>query len=282
MKRTEDHIYKFNSPFEFIDYLGEPGEFEESAAVSEQRTEFTGTETYEDAKKIAFEGFEVSDVIATLSELEKTFESQEIAVQHDVQGSFVDVGAYMTGEPECMIDFAEIERPNSSIKFVMNASEAYEVTSQQILNRGACLAGVVDCLQKKGVPSEVFLSIPMRGINTAGKPDFMVLIKIKEASESLNLNLLTGVLHPSLLRRIYFNFVEKTYQAEARRNYGIPITDEEDLNKLLKKAGVEDLENVIQVKTVTQLGYKFAFKTFDSIKAYAELLIEDAELKLNI
>jgi hypothetical protein len=279
-KQAGDHIYKFDSPFEFIDYIGQPRPGGIGSEVSRSNTNFTGVETYEDAKKVSFEGFDVSDVVATLSELEESFEAQEVATRHDVQGAFVDVGAYMTGEPECMIDFVETEKPNSAVKIVFDICESYKITIKQMINRAACLAGVVSHLEKEGIPTEVHLLMPNELSKYYGRGTLTgVFIKIKEVNERLNINLLTGVLHPAFFRRIYLSFIEKVYPVAVEGGYGHVGITGEPINKLLTKAGFTDVENIITAGTVTTMG---GFDTFESIKQNAEKMIKQINLKLNL
>lgn len=282
-KQTEDHIYKFDSPFDFIDFVGRPTSGKHSCKVSGMHTDFTGVETYEDAKKVSFEGFDISNTIATLAELEKVFDSQEIITRHDVQGAFVDVGAYMSGEPECMVEFMEDERPNNSVKIVFNVAESSTVKIQQIMNRAACVAGVIEYLENRGVSTEVHLmKCSNHSDGYSSGTDVGIFVKVKESGERLNINLLTGIFHPAFYRRIIFNLVEKIYPKSANASYGYPIKDQKTINEILTKAGFSDIENIIQAKTVTQLGASTAFKTFASIKENAEKMIESIDLKLNI
>lgn len=278
-KQTKDHVYKFDSPFDFIDYLGEPNPGLASAETDNSASPWSGTKDYEAAKQVSFEGFDVSDVVATLSELEASFDSQDVGVVHDVQGAFVDVGAYMTGEPECMIDFVETERPNNAVKLVFDVCEGAGVSTKQMMNRAACLAGVVDYLEKQSVPTEVHLLVSNDFQSYYGSNSLSgVFIKVKEANERLNINLLTGVLHPGFFRRIYFNFVEKHYP-KSLGTYGRAGIRGEKIDKLLKSAGFEDIENIIKADTVTTMG---GFNTFESIRENSEKMIKQIDLKLNI
>lgn len=140
---------------------------------------------------------------------------------HDVTGSYVDVGEYLQGVPECMVDFREDRRPARFAHIVVSATFSANITTQAVIQRGATIAAVVDALETQGIRCTVDLLFQSTDYNKADT--FEVRVPIKEAHAPLNLDTLTfGVAHPAYLRRLMFAVMEQ-YPADVRDHYKVGI-----------------------------------------------------------
>ena len=80
---------------------------------------FTETANYAEAHKLAVDGWhavrpEVEKLLATLSEQIDNRLDMVSELEYAVSGGAVDVGRWLTGEPECMFSF--VPTPNSKIR----------------------------------------------------------------------------------------------------------------------------------------------------------------------
>jgi hypothetical protein len=146
---------------------------------------------------------------------------------NDVQGSYVDVGEYVQGVPECMVDFREDKRRARFATIIVNASFSWRVSVEQAIARGVSIAAVVDGLEAMGTRCRVEIVMPMRSNHSTDTSE--VQMTVKHEHSPLNLDTLTfAVAHPSFLRRIVIASMDR--QDDRYREafdvggiYGIPI-----------------------------------------------------------
>lgn len=144
---------------------------------------------------------------------------------HDVTGSYVDVGEYVQGVPECMVDFRADRRPVRFAHLIVSATFSAAIETQAVIQRGATIAAVVDALETQGIRCTVDLLFQSTDYTAriigATPSTFEVRVPIKEAHAPLNLDTLTfGVAHPAYLRRLMFAVMEQ-YPADVRDHYQV-------------------------------------------------------------
>ena len=123
----------------------------------------------------------------------------------DVEGGAVDVGAFLAGEPECMISHS-VQYPRM-IKFVVHIGAVWNVPAEQLFNRGVGLAATIVSLQSLGHP--VSLTVGEWITNSAKEEILETTIEISRTSEYLNpAKLAFWLAHPAALRRIIFRMNE--------------------------------------------------------------------------
>lgn len=84
-----------------------------------------------------------------LKELKSLIMSEREGRIHDVTGEFVDIGAYLAGQPECFVRRqAQPDKP--CIRVVANMAFSSDVSQYMINNRGAGIVALVDELQDMG------------------------------------------------------------------------------------------------------------------------------------
>ena len=185
--------------------------------------EFTGSESWEDALELSRKGWgEIRPAVDALVEkmeakiapvLQPAFTSY-----FDVSGGMVDVGRFMDGEPECMVETRLIEtaRPGKVISILVNGSFNAGTQGKAIQERGAAIVALVDALEKMQHSTEIDVEIScLEGLTT--------LIRVKNAEDGLDIDaLMFAIAHPSALRRIYFAYLEghKTFGYLADSTYG--------------------------------------------------------------
>lgn len=195
------------------------------------RQDFTGTQSWDEAIKLATYGWpeglkavkrladDLYTKVGVLIEREKTF--------HDFSGSYVDVGRYVDGDPENMVEFEPCDAlgPGNILKVVVSGSVSCGYTTDQIQRRGAAILALLDAIESTGARTEVILST----CTGSSGHCYESLVTIKKANEPLSLDAIVfAVCHPSMARRLDFSAREMLPYAEAVKvdtygGYGMPM-----------------------------------------------------------
>jgi hypothetical protein len=132
----------------------------------------------------------------------------------DVSGEAVDVGRYLSNEPECM--FAQQITPLSSVAIIVNIAARCDADAQCIYNRGIAIAAVIHALQASG--RGVSLAI-MEAVDDHRGNLHLTEITLQEFGEYINPGRLAfWVAHPAALRRCLFRYNEQQ-DAEVRERF---------------------------------------------------------------
>lgn len=183
---------------------------EHSAAnnVSPDRTKFTQTKNLAEACSLTARGWPQGAARAKkmLDRIESTEHvrvelSSLTQTRNDVTGSYVDVGAYVSGIPECMVEFEPDPRKVRFAHIVIAASTSSYTSEQDIMARGACICAAIDTLESRGIRCNVTLQVATGTAQLFIRDD----VTLKNAHDPLNLDSLAfAVAHPAMLRRIGF------------------------------------------------------------------------------
>jgi hypothetical protein len=190
-----------------------------------------GSESFDEARTLALEGWpEGRELVGhILSDVETQMDVETQQIGWDVTGDFVDVGAYVTGQPENMMRFEPVPERARVARLLMNMSVSSGVTPETIRWRGATLLALIDKLEASGVRVELDMAYCCtRGSQHQGT----WLVNLKRAEEPVHLDLMAFHLtHPSSFRRIFFSFVEQcskevvnTFGFTSNGSYGTPAS----------------------------------------------------------
>lgn len=151
------------------------------------------------------------------------------ATEYDVTGSYVDVGEYVQGSPECMVNFKEDKRTVRFVHIIVSGCYSASFKGDEVMQRGVAIAAVIDALEARGVRCSVELL-------TRFADDFDVSCRLKETTDALNLDVLTfAIAHPATFRRLLFGVGDAQTEAIRKKHgftigggygYPRPITDE--------------------------------------------------------
>ena len=228
---SELHIEEFESLGEMLRHAGAN---KSPKSSNGNDSKFTLTASLQDAVDLGLKGYTDvrPDVEAQLNELESHIaEHLDVAFQarHSVVGGSVDVARFIQGEPECMVDYvAEPQaRMGRVVKVLVNMVFSSFVNTADIVKRGVAVCALIDTLHKLGVGVEVWSEEPTahRGIDQGDVSSH--LVRLHDSSEMLDIdNLMFGLCHPSMLRRIGFSLTEQSSWKHAKEvtagGYGFP------------------------------------------------------------
>ncbi|MDT0270488.1 hypothetical protein RM844_29875 [Streptomyces sp. DSM 44915] len=141
----------------------------------------------------------------------------------DVTGSEVDVGAFLAGVPECMVDAVpqQVTTRGRVVTLLVPAVCGHQVPTDHIRHRGLALAAFCSAIVTAGHSVEVWSGW---GTNL---PDGRIaaVARVVSPAEPLDLGrLIFAMAHPAMLRRLWFAVWETEPEPFVRRlldaNYG--------------------------------------------------------------
>lgn len=220
---TQDKVQftEFDSLGDFIRYAKDNPTPKESNQA--KRDSFNYTDTLSDACNLALHGWDEirGEVDAQLDELVEHINDafgEFYVSEHSTSGAFVDMGRFVTGEPECMVAFVSEPqaRMGRVVKIVMNAVVSGHVNADLIKKRGIAILALVDTIHKLGVGIELWWEESMTG----GKQEFSTLTKLHSSEEPMDINsLMFSLAHPDMLRRLQFSVQEQHKEWKAQGAY---------------------------------------------------------------
>lgn len=226
------HMDKFESFGEMLAYCKTNPEF----GMSEHGDySFTHTADFAEAYNLAKNGWhdvraEVEQMLDTLTE--RLAERLDLAhvTNYGVSGAIVDMGRYMMGDPECMMEFVQepAERMGKVVRLFVDygASASYE--AEFIRKRGVVILALVDTLNRLGVSCEIWGETAVRN----GETIHTTVTRLHDATEPMDIDtLMFALAHPSMLRRMAFcvremSSVAKQIGAKRGGSYGSTIHTE--------------------------------------------------------
>lgn len=122
----------------------------------------------------------------------------------DVTGEYLELGEYLSGEPECMVNMQmEVEAPVVNILFEISTNGG--TAPRYIINRGAAILRVAQMIENSGQRVCIYGS----NFSKAGTEFHGQIICLKHADQNFDLHSLSyALVHPSMLRRHTFRCTE--------------------------------------------------------------------------
>lgn len=154
MKKSKNGKYtrlEFNSYREILEYVeNNPNDMPYSQAYhSSEYSAYTWTEAIEFLKTGWTEGnteiFDISEGLKTkISE-----DADAYNINYDITGDYIDIGRFVTGEPECFGQVIAEKAPMETLDITVDVGTACRIDVQTIFNRGAAITTLIDELQKQ-------------------------------------------------------------------------------------------------------------------------------------
>lgn len=235
------HVNIFHSLDEILDYTSQDPRIPVSACHSRREDSdgpgsWHGTANFEQAVELARHGWSnvrpsIDGLLSDIDGKVRKLTEEKPVMFHDVTGAFVDMGAYMAGEPECMIDVRQETLPTTGriVRLLVNGSANWSVDEATIKARGAAICALVDAMARQHLALEVWVEVsikpqtPARGKNAGKSPAdrLSTVVRVKAAADPLDIDMLMFPIgHPSFLRRIVFD-VEERFPDRIRKKFGI-------------------------------------------------------------
>lgn len=192
---------------------------------------WAGGVNVEGAHKLAHDGYypdapTVEEVISAIeSDLAESMENTFEAV-YDVAGSAVDVGRYLAGDPECMMDAIPIRvmRTGRVIRVAVPFGYSANVREESVRRRGAAVMALLEILGALQIPVEIygtFVVVPQARRGNAKTPEQTAYtVRLVGPDGIMDKGTVTYALsHPSMLRKLGFSVMEATIPEKEHRSY---------------------------------------------------------------
>lgn len=218
-----NHIESFDSLYSMAKYAV-ANKSPESSEMNDYS--FTQTDSLVDAGDLALHGWNECrpDVDTLLSDLQDRINdvmSDNYVVHHDVAGAEVNMGLFMSGEPECMMQFvSEPEaRMGRVVKVLINGVTNASTPKENIIKRGVAVLALVNTLHLMGVGIELWFESSITGTDDK---TYSTTCKLHDSNQPLDIdNVMFALAHPSMLRRLVFSVQEQSkFQRQQRATRG--------------------------------------------------------------
>lgn len=267
-KATDKYItevIEYSSLSEFYDYImntpfNKTFEHHSHSSVTGSK-EFTKTYTFEEAVGLLKNGW--VDMSAKLTQklnvADKNLKNgRRPRTILSVQGYQAVVPLYLNGCPQNMVNSKMVSVKQKIITLNKSVTYSALVTTRQIEDESVKAMQIVKRLESQGYRCNLNIVLGV----FKGTRRFIVKVRIKNANEKLNVSKLAfPMVHPSMLRRLFFRFIEVYPKVTSVFSYGygqpvkggalrefldkkeilLPDTIVKDVNKI---TSVEDLENL--------------------------------------
>jgi hypothetical protein len=174
------------------------------------RQEWNMVESLEEALSVARDGWhaELGESLrvaeAAVDKVTKEFELTTFEAVHDVVGSTVDVGLYLSGEPECMVDMrlAPTVKAGRVITLCASVSRSGAISVDVITRRGRIVVALAIALSQLGYALEIWGD---QTTNTDGGLVVQLRYLLQPAGEPLDVErVMFGLAHPAMSRALGF------------------------------------------------------------------------------
>lgn len=227
---------EYNSLAEFYEYimntpLNESFRWRELSSVSNSYS-FSQTNSFDEAIELFKTGWQdMSEKLTQrlkleMGKMEKVMVSKNVV---SVQGYQPIVHLYLNGIPSNMV--SRKMQPMKQKVITLNKSITYSafVSIEQIVEQSIKALAIIKKLENQNYRCNLNIIL---GTEIPGK-GYIIKVRIKSANERLNINKLSfPLVHPSMLRRLFFRFIETYPNVPSGfvRGYGRP-TDIESLRE---------------------------------------------------
>lgn len=268
LKTNKAEVIEYDSLQEFYDYLcktpfNDAFRWEGHASVTGSEG-FTKTKDFDEAVQLFKNGW--SDMASNLVQRLKVIESKTEPTMKPrnslgVCGYQAIVPLYLQGVPNNMMNKKMV--PVKQKVITLNKSIDYHggVKADVIIEESIKAMQIVKKLEAQGYRCNLNIVLGASAGYGADRKGFFIKVRIKSANEKMNVSKLAfPLVHPSMLRRLFFRFIEvyPSVTKEFTYGYGAPSTSYElkelfkdeyllpnfirkDVNKI---TGIEDLERI--------------------------------------
>jgi len=125
--------------------------------------------TYRDVRRAAEVSTEVHGQIARTS---SPVTAYGLAPRYDVAGGEVDIGRYLAGEPESMVEYAlqPLSRAGRVLRLQVEVSQSWRVAAATIRAIGNAVVALADGLRVRGVGLEIAVTAQVTGETPGHRP----------------------------------------------------------------------------------------------------------------
>ncbi len=280
MKIGENNVVNecFDSLEEFLTHILSTPQHQRKSSIAYDSS-WSGSKDMDEAVKIAREGTDLETVAFEISKIKETSTTSILELVNDVTGAVVDMGAFLEGIPENMIEFPVVDNTKFA-DIIIDVCESASVSKQELNNKAIATACLVDHLENNGY--RVRVRVVAFNLMYRSKEYYNVCVTIKNHKEPLSIGQLTGSMNSSFFRRLIFLAYEKKYNGWVQSGYGRILSDKKQIDQLLES--LDETNTVFLPNTTASyaFGCSHNLKNLEEAKQWAEYFsnkaLQDGEL----
>lgn len=190
-----------------------------------KKCEFLGTSDPDEARRLGTlgwpEGTAIINGIKVRLEGELKSHNRQYEPVHDVTGSYVDVGRYCEGVPECMLSFEESEAPQPGFVWIhVSTGVNAAVSTSEIQLQGGAVGALVDALESAG--QRVKLTWERSSISKSERTKITLWMTLKEYNDPLDIDRVAFFLtHNAPRRPMAWHLYLKNLNAKQRKDMDV-------------------------------------------------------------
>jgi hypothetical protein len=188
---------------------------------------WAGTDTFEEAITLAqdgwHEGAKKSRAISSALFGAVSGRIERDTIVYDVEGSDIDVAAYLKGIPEC---FMRTETHivdgdgRKLVRILFNIGANSHISADDMMKKGAMASALIELLEFAGHRVELTIVETTRNFKQRIHSTF---VRVKEFDQVLDAGRIAfACIHPAMLRRVWFAFAE-TQPKDIREDFGFDL-----------------------------------------------------------
>lgn len=179
---------------------------------------FAGTDSFEESANLARDGWVeiLPDVEANLRHTAEAFVAA--APTMDVAGSMVDMGLFMGGEPEHMVNYIPNSGKSPVVSIITPLLYNSGVDADAIKMYGLAMVSAIESLRQQNVTVELYGVFENTGFKDRSAIDVVRFCDSRVAY--VPDQVVFGVANPSMLRRLMFGVMEG-WNSKDKRTWGV-------------------------------------------------------------
>lgn len=132
-----------------------------------------------------------------------------LAAHYDVAGGEVDVGRFLAGEPESMVEYVlqPLTRGGSVLRLQADITQSWVIAAETIRALGNSVVELADGLRARGVGLEIMVTAQWRSATPYYRHETSILVQRPHEPFDVS-RLAFAIAHPGMLRRLVFAIME--------------------------------------------------------------------------
>lgn len=234
------HSNDFEDLYELVSYIKMVKPFSEkwnlsSEMISDERSEFTGTASLDEALDLCLNSYnsnEVQKILDFSEQLKEIFPKlgYNRRIEHSNYGFRPDIYRALHSNPNSMYKLVRKPKPRF-IDIYFNVSTAINVSKEAIMNKGIITMALIKFLER----SNYRVNLNLFSLSYASDEAIYIKVSLKSPSQLLDVNTCCfPMIHPSFNRRIFFAITERVDIENVVNwaGYGRPADREFTINTL--------------------------------------------------
>ena len=224
-----DSVEQFSSWLQVTPQTAKGKEYDASNTISEDYTEFSGTESFEEAQNLLKCGDKVNadKITATIQKIKAQGKGNETRnkLYNSPCGFMPIVPKVLAGDPQNMLAIKK-QRYNSTkvLNIAYNVAVSCSITVNELTETAAKVANVIASLEKNGYRVNLYAYACGMDIKSNY---YSLLVKIKDSGKYLDtLRIAYPLVNPSFYRRHIFGYMERLKGFNLNRTYGKIVPEE--------------------------------------------------------